>query len=183
MLDQSEIEITKLVGSRMAEARELCKLPRHVAADRLDVSTEELQRFESCTDISSIPLRVVRKASLVYDVSVDYLFCFSNDFEVAEETKLGREIGAWIHQQQAKLFAQWSVKQMGLERQVEALAAAVGTLPAEIEAVDEALAALKRMNPDFDRLSAGSMLQYRIKRANEKAKEARCVLIRSKVAG
>ncbi|WP_027159155.1 helix-turn-helix domain-containing protein [Methylobacter luteus] len=181
MMDKDEIAITKIVGSRMVEAREICKLPRHVAADRLDVSDSLLAKIESGVDIETIPLKLVRLASLIYDVSVDFLLGFSSDFEVAEETKLGREIGAWVHHQQAKLFTQWAARQMALEGQVEAMAAAVGVLLAEIEAINEALTAFKRLNSDFNRLPAGSQLQYRIRKAHESAQTARRALIRHKV--
>lgn len=182
MLDKDEIAIVKIVGERMAEARQLCKLPRHMAADRLGVSDQSLDRIESGIDIETIPLKVIRQASLVYDVSVDFLLCFSDDWEIDPKTRQDREFAAYIHAEQVKLFSLWAAKQLRLERQVEVMAAAVGVLPAAIEAVNEALAAFKRMNPEFDKLAAGSMLQYRIQRANEKAQEARCALMRKKVA-
>jgi DNA-binding XRE family transcriptional regulator len=183
MIDQTEVAIIKIVGSRMREARELCKLPRHVAADRLGVSDQSLDRIESGIDIETIPLKVIRQASLVYDVSVDFLLGFSDDWETDPKTRQDREFAAYLHQEQIQLFSRWAVKQMRQECQVEAMAKAVGVLPAEIEAVDEALAAFKRMNPEFDKLAAGSQLQHRIQRANEKAQVARCALIRHKIIG
>jgi transcriptional regulator with XRE-family HTH domain len=181
MIDKDEVEIAKMVGSRMAEARMLCKLPIHIAADRMDVSAQWLEQLENGIDATAIPLKIIRRASLIYDVSTDFLLAFSDDWEVAEETKMGREIGAWIYHEQEKLFAQWAAKQMQLERQVEAMAAVVGMLPSEIEAVGEALNAFKQMNTDFDKLPAGSKLQYRVNRANEQAHAARCALVRHKV--
>jgi hypothetical protein len=183
MVDKDEIAVIKLVGSRMREARELCKLPVHVAADRLGIPKPLLEKLEVGFDVPSLPLKWVRQASLVYDVSLDYLFGYTDDWELAEETKQGREIGAWIHQQQSTLFAEWAVKQLRLERQVEAMTAAVGILPVEIEAIAGALDVFQAMNPDFDRLPAGSMLLHRIKRASEKAQEARRALIRNQVTG
>jgi transcriptional regulator with XRE-family HTH domain len=180
-VDHDEVAVAKLIGSRMAEARMLCKLPIHIAADRMDVSAQWLEQLENGIDATAIPLKTIRRASLIYDVSTDFLLAFSDDWEVAEETKMGREIGAWIYHEQEKLFAQWAAKQMRMERQVEAMAAMVAVLPAEIEAVGEALNAFKQMNTDFDKLPAGSMLQFRIRRAHEKAQEARCALVRHKV--
>jgi hypothetical protein len=182
-IDKDEIAVIKLVGSRMREARELNKLPVHVAADRLGIPKPLLEKLEVGFDVPSLPLKWVRQASRVYDVSLDYLFGYSDDWEVAEETKQGREIGAYIHQEQSKLFSRWAVRQMNLERQVEAMTAVVGTLPAEIEAIVEALNTFRGMNPDFDKLPAGSMLQHRIQRAHEKAQEARRALLRHQVTG
>jgi len=180
MLDHDEIAIAKIIGARMAEARELCKLPQHVAAGRLGVSGKALEQIENGIDVERIPLNIVRLASAIYDVSVDYLFGYSDDWEVAEETKIGREIGAWLHHQQEKLFVQWASKQLQLERQIEAMAAVTAILD-EIKEVNEALATFKEMNLDFDRLPAGSMLQHRIRKASESAQEARCALARHKV--
>jgi DNA-binding XRE family transcriptional regulator len=181
MLDKDEIAIVKIVGERMAEARQLCKLPRHMAADRLGVSDQSLDRIESGIDIETIALKVIRQASLIYDVSVDFLLGFSDDWEVDPKTRQDREFAAYIHAEQVKLFSRWGITQLQLERQMEALAAVVGRLPAEIEAIHEALSAFKEMNSDFDRLPAGSQLQYRINRAGEKANEARHALIRHQV--
>jgi transcriptional regulator with XRE-family HTH domain len=181
MVDKDEVAIIKIVGGRMAEARALCKLPRHVAAERLGIADDLLAKIEEGVDVETMPLKLVRQASLVYDVSVDFLFGFSNDWEVTEETKQDREFAAYLHQAQTQLFSRWAVKQMRLERQVEAMAPAAGTLTDEIEAIVEALNTFKGMNPEFDKLPAGSMLQYRINRAGEKANEARRALIRHQV--
>jgi transcriptional regulator with XRE-family HTH domain len=182
-VDKTEIAILKLFGERMAEARKLCSLTQQQAAERLGITPEHLRKIEEGIDVKCIPAKVIRQASLVFDVTCDFLLGFSDDWEVSEETKMGREIGAWLHQQQVLMFSMWAVKQLQLERQVEAMAVIAGTLPSEIEAVGAALAAFKKMNPDFDRLPCGSQLQYRINKASEKAGEARCALIRSKVTG
>jgi len=182
-IDKSEVAVLKLLGERMTEARKLCQITQQEAANRLGITPEFLKRIEDCIDVGHVPVKVIRQASLIFDVSCDYLLAFSTDWECCEEVKLGREIGAWIHQQQIKMFAKWSVRQMQLEHQVEAMTAAVGVLPAEIEAIVEALTAFKGMNPNFDKLPASSQLQYHINKASEKAKEARRALIRSQVAG
>jgi transcriptional regulator with XRE-family HTH domain len=181
MVDKDEIAIIKIVGSRVAEARALCKLPRHVAAERLGISDQFLEKIEAGTDVEHLPMKLLRQASLIYDVSIDFLYGFSDDWETDPMTRQDREFAAYLHQAQTQLFSRWAVKQMRLERQVEAMAPAAGTLLAEIEAVIESLSAFKRLNPDFDRLPAGSQLQYRINRAGEKANEARRALIRHQV--
>lgn len=183
MVDKDEIAVIKLVGGRLAEARELCKLPRHTAADRLGISDDLLAKIESGVDVETIPLKLIRQASLIFDVSVDFLLGFSNDWETDPKTRQDREFAAYVHSEQAQLFARWAVKQLHLERQVEALAAVVGTLPVEIEAIHESLAAFKTMNPDFDRLPAGSQLQYRIRKTHESAQAARRALMRNQVTG
>lgn len=166
MVDHDEVAINKIVGARMLEARELCKLLRYVAADRLGISDKTLHYLEAGFDTERIPLKLVRQASLVYDVSCDFLLGFSDDWEVCEEVKMGREIGAWVHQVHQKMFAQWSAQQMHLEQQF-------GVLLAATDGVNESFTLFKAMNPDFDRLPAGSQLQYRIKKASEKAQEVR----------
>ncbi|MGZ8942610.1 MAG: hypothetical protein ACXW00_07585 [Methylobacter sp.] len=148
----------------MLEARELCKLLRYVAADRLGITDKALYYIETGFDVEYIPLKLVRQASLIYDVSCDYLMGFSDDWEVCEEVKMAREIGAWVHHEHIKMFAEWAAKQMYLEQQFGALLAAV-------DGVNESFSFFKSMNPDFDSLPGGSQLQYRIKKASEKANE------------
>jgi transcriptional regulator with XRE-family HTH domain len=178
MVDKDEIAIVKIAGGRMAEARELCKLPRHVAAERLGISDALLAKIEEGVDVEHLPLKLVRQASLVYDVSCDFLFGFSDDWEVAEETKQGREIGAYLHQAQIKLFSQWAVKQRRQEKQVQALAAAVDALRLEVAEIFEALDAFQALNPGFNHLPGGSMIRYRVHKANRAAQNAYLSLVR-----
>lgn len=179
MVDKDEIAAIKIVGSRMAEARLLCKLPQHVAADRLGISTQTLEQIENGIDAECIPLKWVRQASLIYDVSVDYLFGFSDDWEVAEETKMGREIGAWVHQQQVKLFSQWAVRQIRLERQVTILTPTVDALRIAVAEVYEALDQFKELNEKFDLMPGGALLLNRIEKGNQAALNARNALVKA----
>jgi transcriptional regulator with XRE-family HTH domain len=181
-VDHDEVAVAKLIGSRMAEARMLCKLPRHIAADRLDVSAQELERIENGVDVERVSLKLVRQASLVYDVTTDFLYGFSTDWEVCAEVKIGREIGAYLHVEQAKLFSGWAVKQMRLEQQVEALTAAVNTLRLEVAEIFEALDTFRERNPNFDTMPAGATLVHRVEKANRAAQSAYRALHRCKAA-
>jgi transcriptional regulator with XRE-family HTH domain len=178
MIDQTEVAIIKIVGGRMREARELCKLPRHVAADRLGVSDQSLDRIESGIDIETIALKVIRQASLIYDVSVDFLLGFSDDWEVDPKTRQDREFAAYLHQEQAKLFSRWAVNQLRVERQMKTLSTAVNALRIEVAETFEALDTFEALNPGFKDLPGGSMIRYRIEKANRAAQNAYLSLVR-----
>jgi transcriptional regulator with XRE-family HTH domain len=178
MLDKDEIAIVKIVGERMAEARQLCKLPRHVAADRLGIPDDLLSKLESGFDVEAIQLKLVRQASLIYDVSVDFLLGFSDDWEVDPKTRQDREFAAYLHQEQAKLFSRWAVNQLRVERQMKTLSTAVNALRIEVAETFEALDTFEALNPGFKDLPGGSMIRYRIEKANRAAQNAYLSLVR-----
>jgi transcriptional regulator with XRE-family HTH domain len=182
MVDKDEIAVIKLVGGRLAEARQLCKLPRHVAADRLGISDDLLAKIESGVDVETIPLKWVRQASLIFDVSVDYLFGFSDDWEVDPKIRQDRAFAAYLHREQTQWFSRWAVKQLNLEKQLQALTAAVDALRLEVAEIFEALDTFQALNPDFNHLPGGSMIRYRVNRANQAAKHAYLSLLRCKAA-
>jgi transcriptional regulator with XRE-family HTH domain len=177
-VDKNEVALVKLVGGRLREARELCRLTVHEASARLGITKPLLEKIEEGVDVEHLPLKLVRQASLVYDVSVDFLFGFSDDWEVAEETKQARAFAGYIHQEQIKLFSQWAVKQRRQEKQVQALAAAVDALRLEVAETFEALDVFEALNPGFNHLPGGSMIRYRIEKANRAAQNAYLSLLR-----
>jgi transcriptional regulator with XRE-family HTH domain len=177
-VDKNEVAIVKLVGGRMREARELCRLTVHEAAARLGITKPLLEKIEEGVDVEHLPLKLVRQASLIYDVSCDFLFGFSDDWEIAEEAKMGREIGAYLHQAQIKLFSQWAITQRLQEKQVQALAAAVDALRLEVAEIFEAMDAFQALNPGFNHLPGGSMIRYRVHKANRAAQNAYLSLVR-----
>jgi hypothetical protein len=178
-IDKSEVALVKIVGGRLTEARLLCKLPRHVAAERLGVTVIDLERIETGVDIERIPLKVIRQASLIYDVSCDFLFGFSEDWEIDPKTRQDREFAAYLHQSQTRLFSTWAVRQMRLERQMTTLAPAVDALRLAVSEIYEALDRFRALNEKFDLMLGGALLLNRIQKGNQAALSARNAMVKA----
>ena len=71
------------VYKRQRQARELCNLSQSVAAKRLGYLTSaKLSKVEAAADTNSVPLWLIHRAASIYDVSTEFLFGFTDDFEV-----------------------------------------------------------------------------------------------------
>ena len=92
-----QAEMVKVFGSRMKAARELCAMTQVEAAKRLGyANSSKLAKIEGASDTSSIPLWIITKAAKLYDVSTDYLFGISDDWERDPVVSQQREIGRFL---------------------------------------------------------------------------------------
>jgi transcriptional regulator with XRE-family HTH domain len=74
--------IVRTIGQRLREARELCNMSQLMAAERLGYSnSSKLAKVENSSDTCSVPLWLIVRAAKLYDVSVDFLFGLSDDWE------------------------------------------------------------------------------------------------------
>ena len=89
--------VVKTIGARMREARELCNMSQSAAARRLGYSNpSKLSKVEGATDTNSVPLWLIVRAASVYEVSIDYLFGCSDDWEAGSRMTQERETSAWL---------------------------------------------------------------------------------------
>jgi hypothetical protein len=79
-----------------------------------------LEKIEEDINVESILLKVVRQASLIYDVSCDFLVGFSDDKETDPKTRQDRAFATYIYQAQTKFSANRDAK---LEGKINALMA------------------------------------------------------------
>jgi plasmid maintenance system antidote protein VapI len=167
MPNKGEIEIMKVVGSRLRAARVLCDLPLHEAAELLGITQKELGAFELCKDVDQIPLTLIVKAGRVFDVSMEFLFGFSSDWEICEETKFERQVGHWIFEETTKSFAALAVENRKLRAKIDAMESAANTLPQAIVKISNAFDRFMALNPEFDDLLGGARLLNLVQAANE----------------
>lgn len=179
-VDKAECALFHTVCLRLKEGRDLCRFTQKKAAELLGVDAEFLKSIEIGLDIDSIPLGLIHKASIIYDVSTDYLFGFSEDWESSDEVKHQRNIGHWVYQAQLESFGRLGNEIVHQQRKIEALTNAVTqTLSATLE-TETALTRFRELNPEYDGMRAGAMLVSRIEVAKQVAEDARVKLVRCK---
>lgn len=176
---KEQAQTVKTIGERMRQARELCNLSQTAAARRLGyTNSSKLAKVEGATDTNSVPLWLIVRAAQVYEVSIDYLFGASDDWEIGARMTQERGVSAWL----LKAFEQTQVGQMAALRQLNnrltALESALGALVAAEEDVVLALARVQELNPAFEDMKAGSRLTGAIARASDAAKGAKAKMTR-----
>lgn len=113
---KTEIAINKVIGSRLHEARELCGWTQIVAAGQIGrVTPNELSLIESGRYKTTISPVIIKRAAEVYNVSTDFLFGFTVDWEldpiVREERDFLSHIQSILLHNQSKALSQLIVQQ------------------------------------------------------------------------
>ncbi|WP_238512744.1 helix-turn-helix domain-containing protein [Pandoraea apista] len=171
---QEQAAAVKTIGARMRAARELCNLSQSAAARRLGYANpSKLSKVELATDTNSVPLWLIVRAARVYEVSVDFLFGATDDWEVGARMTQEREVSAWMFDAWEKARQRDMETLKRLHDRVQTLTDAVAVMLAASEDSSLALARFAELNPEFEEMRAGSRLVGAVERANESAKAAK----------
>ena len=171
---QEQAAAVKTIGARMRQARELCNLSQSAAAKRLGYQNpSKLSKVEGATDTNSVPLWLIVRAARVYEVSVDFLFGATDDWEVGARMTQERETSAWLFDAWEKARQRDMETLKRLHDRVQTLTEAVAVMLAASEESALALARFAELNPEFEEMRAGSRLVGAVERANDAAKNAK----------
>ncbi len=152
---REQARLVQIIGARMREARELCNMSQSAAAKRLGYSNpSKLSKVEGATDTNSAPLWLISRASKLYDVSVDFLFGLTDDFEVG----LQRGVQTWLVVELEKSRIRDMTELEKLHRRVTAISSLLPTVADEAERTAEAIKRFAELNPEFDDMRGGARL-------------------------
>lgn len=172
---KEQARLVRLIGARMREARELTNMTQMEAAQRLGYgNSSKLAKVENATDTCSIPLPLVARAAKLFDVSTDFLFGLTTDWE--------RDIAGEYN---SFLLLQWEEARHRdlqimerLYRRIRTVAAEIDGLVAGAREVAAALCAVRGRGGEFDDMPAGNRLKTAIERQAEAALHAERGLLR-----
>lgn len=172
---RDQAELVRVIGARMQEARELCNLHQVEAARRLGYSnSSKLSKVEGAADTNSVPLWLIVRAAKVYEVSIDFLFGLTDDWEIGvPRGAQGFMFDVWEKARQRDMAALEH-----LHREVVAVSLHTAELVAGIAGATEALSTLRTRSPAFDDLPASASLAGRLERLQERAHAADAALRR-----
>lgn len=175
--------MVRTIGERMRAARELCNLSQSAAAKRLGYANpSKLSKVEAATDTLSVPLWLIRKAAEVYEVSVDYLFGFTDDWEVGARMTQEREVSAWLAKTWNEARARDIAALRQLNNRMAALSDAIAVSIAMAREADAALERFSALNPEFAEDMRGSnRLVNAVKNVAAAAERSRAKLTKLKV--
>jgi len=158
-----------VIGARMKEARELCGFTQLKAASLLDYrNSSKLNKIERAS-VPSVSAITIFKAAKHYDVSTDFLYGISSDWERDPVVSQQRQIGQWLfeHWERAKQVEVNAIRVLFNKLSVieKAVSRAVNRGNENIEALNRFI----ELNPDFDNMRGGAKL---LRLMQETAEEA-----------
>ncbi len=170
-----QLALVRVIGDRLRQARELCNLSQSVAAKRLGYSnSSKLSKVEGATDTNSVPLWLILRAARVYEVSVDFLFGLTDEWE----TDVPRGTQEWLLNVWQKLRERDMAALDQLHREIVAVSRHTAALVAGVREVAEGLSTYRARNPGFDETPASATLAGRLERLQAGARDADTALKR-----
>ncbi len=159
---REQARLVQTIGARLAEARELCNMSQSVAAQRLGYSnSSKLSKVEGATDTNSVPLWLIVRASRLYDVSIDFLFGSSDDWE----TGLQRPVQGWLLDTWQAARVRDLAELEKLHRRVTAISSLLPTVADEAERTAEAIERFAELNPEFEEMRGSAAAENLIRHA------------------
>ncbi len=93
----SRAALAKNMGLRLRASRESIGMAQGEAARRLGYANQtKLAKIEGGTDTNSVPHWVVLRAARLYDVSIDYIYGESDDWEITARALQERDMAKWM---------------------------------------------------------------------------------------
>lgn len=172
--------LVKTIGERMRQARELCNLSQSEAARRLGYANpSKLSKIEAATDTCSVPLWSIAGAAKVYQVSMDFLFGITADWE-KEAPRSAQEwlLDSWEKMRQRDMRALDRV-----HAEVVTVAATTAELVAAVRGLGDAMTMYRARNEGFDDSPASAPLVGRLARLEAIARDAEVKLRRLQLRG
>lgn len=161
--------LVRTIGQRMREARELCNLTQSEAARRLGYANpSKLSKVEAATDTNSVPLWLIHGASKLYEVSVDYLFGITDDWE----TGVPRGTQAFLLDAWEKMRERDLLALDRLHREVVAVSGGTGAMLCAVKELSAAISLYCGRNPDFPETLGSATVMHRLGRLEAAATAA-----------
>lgn len=152
------ITIVKRFGERMKEARELANMSQTTAAKLLGYETSsKLAKVESASDTDSVPWFLVYKAANLYDVSTDFLYGLSEDWERDVMVSQQRRVGAWLFDHWKKTETRHLTSFAALNKKLATLEKVTSRAIEYPREILQALVRFQERNPEFIDMPGGSM--------------------------
>jgi transcriptional regulator with XRE-family HTH domain len=170
VMRHEQAETVKTIGVRMRAARELCNLSLMAAAKRLGYSNpSKLSKVELASNSKTVPLWLLVRASREYEVSIDYLFGITDDWEIGARMTQERETSSWVFNAWERTRQRDMTILKQLNDRIQVIGEAMATM---LEANSEAMYALNRfseLNPKFQDMKSGGRLINSVERAYDAA--------------
>lgn len=172
---QEQVLLARSVGERLREAREIQGYSQVKAAQLIGYSNStKLAKIEGGKDSSQIPLWVVKRAALLYDVSVDYLMGNTESMEVDEvRCHAARDAIILMREEWERLRWRDMLVTRRVQDQLTAVEQMVGLMADQIHEAQAAIERVEQLNPRrWNDVKGGARLQSAVSSAAATARTA-----------
>lgn len=169
-LRRKQTEAVKTIGARLKASRVLCNLSLSEAARRLGYANpSKLSKVENATDTNSVPLWLIRDAAELYEVSTEYFFGLSDDWDCGAH----RGMTPYLLDQWDRMRSRDLQALIALQQHVEAATSVIPAIQRDAQCVLDAILRLSDLNGDaFLDLQGGSILNAAAVRLKKTAADA-----------
>lgn len=174
-----QAELVRTIGERLKQARELNNMSQTEAAKLFGYrNSSKLSKMERAVNSKTVPLHIIAKAAKIYQVSVDFLFGNSADWDTGARMTQERETSAWMLEQWEEARRRDMQVIRRCNDRMQTIDGAVSTCINQTFEVNEALMKFQELNPEFDEMRGGSRLVSTIEKAVAAGMESRARLKR-----
>jgi transcriptional regulator with XRE-family HTH domain len=167
--------LVRTIGERMRQAREMSNLSQSEAARQFGYANpSKLSKIEAAIDTNSVPLWAILAAAKLYQVSVDFLFGITDDWE----TGVPRGTQPWLLNAWQKMRERDLRILDRVHAEVVTVSTATADLVAAVVSIGEALSIYRTRNEGFDDSPASSLLTHRLAKLEACARNAEAGLKR-----
>jgi transcriptional regulator with XRE-family HTH domain len=167
--------LVRTIGERMRQAREMSNLSQSEAARQFGYANpSKLSKVEAAMDTCSVPLWLIQSAARVYEVSVDFLFGITDDWEVG----VPRGTQPWLLDAWQKMRERDLRTLDRVHAEVVTVSGMTADLVAAVGSIGEALSIYRSRNEGFDDSPASSLLTHRLAKLEACARNAEAGLKR-----
>lgn len=165
---QEQVLLACKVGERLREAREMQGYSQVKAAQLLGyANSTKLAKIEGGRDSSQIPLWVVKRAALLYDVSIDYLLGNTENMEVDERRcHAARDTIILMREEWERHRWRDMLVTREVQERVEAVEELAMLMAQQLHEAQDALSRVEELNPRrWENVKGGARLQSAVERA------------------
>lgn len=168
---REKAKLVRMIGLRMKHARELVNMTQEVAAERLGyANSSKLSKIENASDTDNVPNYIIERAATLYDVSVDYLYGRTDDWD--PETPRDSFAMQYVADMLEKLAKRDLVLMAQYENKVRKVIDSVLALSELTREAEEALNRFCVMHPEIEDMRASRLISS-IKRASAAGETAK----------
>jgi len=160
----------------------MCNMTLTKAAKLLGYANpSKLSKVECAYDTHSVPLWLIERAAKLYDVSIDFLFGRSDDFETSSRMYVERETAQWVFQAWETARKRDMQVVRGLINRVEHIGQSTVQLHNAGGQLHAAMQRFVELNPEFEMMRGGARVLASVKGMCDQTQAARNQLSRFKL--
>ncbi|SFK63819.1 Helix-turn-helix domain-containing protein [Nitrosomonas aestuarii] len=169
------VALARSIGKRLKESRENAGFTQVDAAKMLGYSnSSKLAKIEGATDTNSVPLVLILRAARLYEVSIDFIFGETEDWELGAQSMIERDVSKWVFDATETMYSQQMNVLKSLMDRTNIIHMSVLDMHDAATELEAAVRRFAELNPSFeDDMRGGSRLVSAVRRVLHSSQEGK----------